>query len=101
MVSTRFVVRRKSPIGDVLETVSAKGVQPDATAATLDLAVRDGRLTDLRGDSVAISTNLAHRLGWRFGEHVPIVLGDGNAVRLRVVASFDRSNGFAGSPRTA
>jgi putative ABC transport system permease protein len=76
------------------ELTAAQGVDTDGVDRTLDLRVRKGSLADLRGGTVAVSSVQAGSSGWDVGETVSMWLGDGTAVRLRVVAIYDRGLGF-------
>lgn len=48
-----------------------------------------GTLTDLTGDTVAVSDSMAGEHGWRLGDAAMVWLGDGAPVRLRIVAILD------------
>ncbi|MCP9211616.1 ABC transporter permease [Streptomyces sp. NEAU-Y11] len=93
-VETGVVVRHSSPVGDILESFPAQGVEPETTADLLDLEVSSGQLAALRAETVAVSASLARKAGWSVGDRVAVVLGDGTTARLRVVAVFQRSEGF-------
>ncbi|MGW3951842.1 FtsX-like permease family protein [Streptomyces sp. NPDC004752] len=93
-VETRVVVRHSSPVGDILESFPAQGLEPRAAAELMDLGVSAGRLADVRSESMAVSTSLARKTGWRVGRTAAVVLGDGATARLRVAALFRRSAGF-------
>lgn len=73
----------------------------DAVAVTggpidkvLDLAVASGRLDDLRGGEIALSTDRAHAIGAKIGDVVRLRLGDGAETRARLVATYERALGF-------
>jgi putative ABC transport system permease protein len=71
----------------------AAGLDPAATRGTLDLEVRAGSLDAVRGNGIAVSETLAHA-GARLGRVVHARLADGTPALLRVVAVYDRANGF-------
>jgi putative ABC transport system permease protein len=73
---------------------AAQGVSPDGLSRTLDLQPRTGNLADLRGETVALSTMAAETLGAEVGETINLHLGDGTAMRPRVVATYGRGLGF-------
>ncbi|MCN9239968.1 FtsX-like permease family protein [Streptomyces sp. RY43-2] len=93
-IETRVVVRHSSPVGDILESFPAQGLVPQAASGLMDLGVSAGRLADVRGESMGVSTSLARKTGWRVGRTETVVLGDGATARLRVAALFRRSAGF-------
>ncbi|TMR01905.1 FtsX-like permease family protein, partial [Actinomadura soli] len=74
-----------------LQSLSARGVGADATA-TMDPKVTSGRLRDLRGDAVALSRDVAG--GHDVGSTASLSLGDGTAIKARVVAVYNRGLGF-------
>jgi putative ABC transport system permease protein len=73
---------------------AAQGVSPADLDRTLDLSPREGRLADLRGETVALSTMAAETVGVDVGETIELVLGDGTVIRPRVVATYGRGLGF-------
>ncbi|MEW2475370.1 FtsX-like permease family protein [Micromonospora gifhornensis] len=90
-------IRRTSVITRVMgepQEVSAQAVDPDGADRTLDLTVTEGRLADLRGATVALSTLQASSQGAELGDQVAMWLGDGTPVTLRVVALYERGLGF-------
>lgn len=74
-----------------VRSTTATGVDGTRTHDVLRLGRVDGDPGNLRGDAVAVARGQAASLGWRLGDQVPVVLADGQAVRLRVVALFDGS----------
>ncbi|MFG1684433.1 FtsX-like permease family protein [Nonomuraea sp. NPDC049269] len=62
------------------------GLTAEGAAGVTDLALTSGTLTDLRGDSVALTQEHARHLGRGLGDAVTLRLGDGAEVELRVVA---------------
>jgi putative ABC transport system permease protein len=73
---------------------AAQGVEPAGLDRTLDLEPETGRLADLRGETVALSTMAAETIGVAVGETIDLHLGDGTAMRPRVVATYGRGLGF-------
>lgn len=61
---------------------------PDQVAAVLDLGVQHGSISDLRGPSLAVSTERAEANGWEVGSKVPYQLLDGTEGDLTVRAIF-------------
>ncbi|MFE6864969.1 FtsX-like permease family protein [Kitasatospora sp. NPDC057692] len=84
--------------GDQLLSAPALGVTGDSARLprVLDLGVRGGSLAELgrSADTVALSAELASALGVEVGEQAPFWLGDGTAVKPRVVATYERGLGF-------
>ncbi|MFD0312836.1 FtsX-like permease family protein [Streptomyces flavalbus] len=95
------VVRSKAiGVGSLLgeeETVSlsAQGLKPSALADTVDLDVREGELSALGPDTVAVSTTAASWLGLGVGDRARLHLGDGTPFTGEVVAVYGRGLGFA------
>ncbi|WBQ02627.1 ABC transporter permease [Kribbella sp. CA-293567] len=90
-------VRRTSVIVRIMdgaEVVSARAIDPGDAASTMDLKVENGNLSDLRGDSIAVSGLRASSQGWKVGEQAEVWLGDGTAKKLRVAAIYQRGLGF-------
>ncbi|MFL6118879.1 ABC transporter permease, partial [Actinophytocola sp.] len=73
---------------------AAQGVSPAHLDRTLDLQPREGRLSDLKGETVALSTMAAETIGVDVGETIELNLGDGTVMRPRVVATYGRGLGF-------
>ncbi|MFG1913233.1 FtsX-like permease family protein [Micromonospora sp. NPDC048898] len=74
--------------------VSAQSVDPAGITSTMDLAVREGNLTDLRAGTVALSAMQASSSGWDVGDQAELWLGDGTPVTLDVIAIYGRGLGF-------
>jgi len=72
--------------------VPLQGISPDGAAYTLSVPLRDGTLSDLRGDAVALSAQ--HDLGRGVGDTISMRLGDGAEIGLTVVAVFFARPGF-------
>ncbi|MCG5454728.1 FtsX-like permease family protein [Micromonospora sp. PSH03] len=87
---TQVVVRALGGI----EPVSAQSVDPAGITSTMDLAVREGNLADLRAGTVALSAMQASTSGWDVGDQVELWLGDGTPVTLDVIAIYGRGLGF-------
>ncbi|GHB15399.1 membrane protein [Streptomyces umbrinus] len=93
-VSDTTVIREYEQFGDpVVESGSAMILTP-AASGVLDLGVRDGSLARLKGDTVAVSTEVARSPGSGLGSRITLVLGDGTRVSPEVVAVYDRGLGF-------
>ncbi|MCX4560004.1 ABC transporter permease [Streptomyces phaeochromogenes] len=93
-VSDTTVIREYEQFGDpVVESGSAMILTP-AASGVLDLGVRDGSLARLKGDTVAVSTEVARSPGSGLGSRITLVLGDGTRVSPKVVAVYDRALGF-------
>ncbi|MFF8195782.1 FtsX-like permease family protein [Streptomyces bobili] len=95
------VVRSKAvAVGSLLgteETVSltAQGLQPSALSATIDLDAREGDLSALAPDTVALSTTASSWLGLGVGDRAHLYLGDGTPFTGEVIAVYGRGLGFA------
>ncbi|TDB87812.1 ABC transporter permease [Actinomadura sp. KC216] len=91
-VKRTTVIMPVTALGEqTLQSLSARGVGADA-AATMDPKVTSGGLAGLRGDAVALSRDVAG--GHDVGSTVSLSLGDGTAIKARVVAVYDRGLGF-------
>ncbi|MEU4014040.1 FtsX-like permease family protein [Microbacterium sp. NPDC028030] len=72
-----------------------QGIDPERTAKSLDLRVREGSLADLDGvTAVAVSTDAAQSLGVDIGGTVSGHLGDGSPWEATVIAVYERGLGF-------
>jgi putative ABC transport system permease protein len=80
--------------GDVQTDSSTALILNPAARDVLDLDVREGRLADLTGDTVAVDTDAARMRNASLGHTVNLVLGDGTRVTPRVVAVYARGLGF-------
>ncbi|MGV2918390.1 FtsX-like permease family protein [Streptomyces alfalfae] len=95
------VVRSKAiGVGSLLGTeeavsLSAQGLKPSALAATVDLDAREGDLSALAPDTVALSSTAASWLGLGVGDRARLHLGDGAPFTGEVIAVYDRGLGFA------
>lgn len=70
------------------------GVDAQDRDPTLTTEVAGGSLRDLTGDAVAVPRTHAERLDIALGDTVSLRLGDGVAVRARVVALLDGSDKY-------
>ncbi|MGC4811158.1 FtsX-like permease family protein [Micromonospora sp. DT228] len=77
-----------------IEPVSAQSVDPAGITSTMDLAVREGNLANLRAGTVALSAMQASASGWDVGDQAELWLGDGTPVTLDVIAIYGRGLGF-------
>ncbi|WP_433718219.1 ABC transporter permease [Actinoplanes sp. CA-051413] len=82
--------------GDSLQirSYSAQGVDGDRLAETMDLAVLEGDVARLRGNTVALSRIAAGTLGVVPGDTVDLRLGDGTPIRPTVIALYERGLGL-------
>jgi putative ABC transport system permease protein len=60
----------------------------------IDVAVRAGSLSALRGDAIALGHRRADAAHAGIGDRVPVMLGDGTRTRATVVAIYNRALGF-------
>jgi putative ABC transport system permease protein len=81
-------------LGSAFAPMPAQMVDGEDAARVLDLGVRSGSLQDLSGHTVALGADLARARNIRVGARIPLALGDGTPVRLRVVATYGRTLGF-------
>lgn len=70
------------------------GVTALGAEATTPVAIRDGSLADLDGDTVAIDAEQARRLGVGLGDEITVRMGDDRTLDLRVVALFSAPTDF-------
>lgn len=73
---------------------AAQGVEPERLAETMDLAVNQGDLRDLRGETVALSRVVAETVRAQHGGTVELRLGDGTVITPKVVAIYENGLGF-------
>ncbi|MFI8503626.1 FtsX-like permease family protein [Streptomyces sp. NPDC085524] len=71
-----------------------QGVSAAGAAATLSAPAREGSYADLTGNTLALPTTLTGEKGRRVGDTVTVVLGDGTALPLKIVASYEGKPGF-------
>ncbi|SIM52578.1 ABC transporter permease [Micromonospora cremea] len=77
-----------------IRTYPAQGTIGHRLAETMDLAVLQGDVADVRGNTVALSRIAAGTLGAALGDTVDLRLGDGTPIRPTVVALYERGLGF-------
>ncbi|QDY76813.1 ABC transporter permease [Streptomyces qinzhouensis] len=96
MPVTRSQVLLNHQEGEVsrAEPLSAQGIDPAGLRGTLDLDVREGDLTGLSGDTVALSRMAAGTAGLGVGDTADLHLGDGVRKKLKVVAVYGNGLGF-------
>lgn len=94
-VTTTAVVWPHKVFGDVeIETEPAMILDPSA-GRVLDLQVQRGSLTQLTGNTVAVSRGVAKSRDADLGQTIKLTLGDGSKIRARVVATYNRNLGFS------
>lgn len=84
------------PHGDSIQyrISTTQGVDPAAVQDTMDLGVLRGDLGGLTGSTVALSRLVAGTVGVDVGGRVDVRLGDGAAVKAKVVAIYENGPGF-------
>ncbi|WP_433263387.1 ABC transporter permease [Actinosynnema sp. CS-041913] len=92
MVRTQVIVVVDEGDSKRVERLPALGV--DDVRGTLDLGVRSGDFADLRGDTVALSETEASWLDAGIGDEVELYLDDGQLVKLKLVATYERGYAF-------
>lgn len=82
--------------GDSLEVerTPAQGLAADQVRGVLEMGVDAGRLTDLTGDTVALSRAEASWLDKKIGDEVSFYFGDGVPAKLRLVATYTHDLAF-------
>ncbi|MEO3817919.1 FtsX-like permease family protein [Plantactinospora sp. B24E8] len=73
---------------------AAQGVAPERLSETMDLAVDQGDIAELRGEAVALSRVVAQTVRAKVGGTIELRLGDGTVVKPRVVAIYENGLGF-------
>jgi putative ABC transport system permease protein len=71
---------------DYAQLEGAEGIDPAIASRTRDLAVLDGDLSKLTGNTVAVGKETAGFENYRIGTEIPVVFMDKSQARLRVVA---------------
>jgi putative ABC transport system permease protein len=82
-------------LSDQGDEYTAEGADASTLPATIDLGTVSGRLSALRGYTVAVDTVTASDLNLRVGSTFHGWFGDGAPATLRVVAVYRRGLGFA------
>ncbi|MEV6828279.1 ABC transporter permease [Amycolatopsis sp. NPDC051102] len=92
----RTSVVTATTVGDSVEVqrTPAQGLAGDRAGAALELGVEAGRLTDLTGDTVALSRSEADWLDKKLGDEVEFYFGDGVPAKLRLVATYTHDLAF-------
>ncbi|TQJ06562.1 FtsX-like permease family protein [Kribbella jejuensis] len=71
---------------DYAELEDAEGIDPKVAVETRDLSTIAGDLSNLNGNTVAISKEMAGMEHYRVGDEIPVVFVDRVPAKLRVVA---------------
>ncbi|WP_083255031.1 FtsX-like permease family protein [Amycolatopsis orientalis] len=77
-----------------VERYAAQGLDGDQVRGTLDLGVVSGKITDLTGNTVAMSESEADWYDKKIGDEVEFYFGDGAPAKLRLVATYTRDQAF-------
>ncbi|MEW2530139.1 FtsX-like permease family protein [Streptomyces sp. NPDC047071] len=94
VVHSTVVVARREAGSPRLDRLPVLGVTAPGLRRTLDPAVTEGSPARLRPGTVAISRERARDLDAGVGSPVSLRLGDGTAVRPRVIAVYERGLGL-------
>ncbi|MEU4643281.1 FtsX-like permease family protein [Micromonospora sp. NPDC023814] len=94
VVRTRTLATFGSRDSPQIRTYSAQGVTGDQLAETMDLAVLEGDVADVQGNTVALSRIVAGTLGADLGDTVDLHLDDGTPIKPTVVALYERGLGL-------
>ncbi|OXM64899.1 ABC transporter permease [Amycolatopsis vastitatis] len=92
----RTSVITASTLGDSVEVqrTPAQGLAAEEAGGALELGVDAGKLTDLTGDTVALSRSEADWLDKKLGDEVEFYFGDGVPAKLRLVATYTHDLAF-------
>ncbi|MEU7753863.1 FtsX-like permease family protein [Micromonospora sp. NPDC049171] len=90
----RVLVTFPSEDSTATRVFAAQGVAPERLSETMDLAVDQGDIAELRGEAVALSRVVAQTVRARVGATIELRLGDGTLARPRVVAIYENGLGF-------
>ncbi|WP_030911061.1 ABC transporter permease [Streptomyces sp. NRRL F-5126] len=93
-VTSTTAVWQYQQFGETTSESASAMILPPGAAGVLDLDVREGDLTRLKGATVAVSSAVAGARGAEPGRRVRLLLGDGARVTARVVAVYGRGLGF-------
>ncbi|MGW0517596.1 ABC transporter permease [Crossiella sp. NPDC003009] len=94
LVGTEVIAVDKDAGEEPLSRSKAYGVDSAQLSGTLGLKAVSGALTELRGDTVALSESESSWLGKAVGERVELYLGDRTKVTPTVVAVFADNLGY-------
>ncbi|MEV4318241.1 FtsX-like permease family protein [Actinocrispum sp. NPDC049592] len=79
---------------DADSDVAVLGVSASGVAGTFAATPTSGSLSDLTGQTIALSTSDADTLGRKLGDTMPLRLDDGAELQLKVVAIFPGRPGY-------
>lgn len=84
------------PDGDGIQyrISTTQGLDPATVPGTMNLDVLRGDLSGLTGSTVALSRLVAGTVGADMGDRVDVRLGDGTAVKPKVIAIYENGFGF-------
>lgn len=94
VVRTQAIVTFTAEDSVQFRKYAAQGVTGDRLGSTMDLGVLSGSLSQLRGNTVALSRIAAGTVGVRVGDTVDVRLGDGTAIKPKVVGLYEKGLGF-------
>jgi putative ABC transport system permease protein len=94
LLPTQVAAIQRKWDGPAFDYLPAVGVPAHGVDQTLQLQVQQGSIAALSADSVAVSDEVAGSLDAEVGDAVPLWLGDGHRVTLRVAAIYASSLGF-------
>ncbi|WET76519.1 ABC transporter permease [Amycolatopsis sp. QT-25] len=77
-----------------VERYAAHGLDGDQVRGNLDLGIVSGKITDLTGNTVAMSEAEADWYDKKIGDEVEFYHGDGAPAKLRLVATYTRDQAF-------
>ncbi len=77
-----------------VDRYGAQGLVGDQVRGNVDLGVVSGRITDLTGNTVAMSEREADWYEKKIGDEVEFYFGDGVPAKLRLVATYTRDEAF-------
>ncbi|MFJ4098541.1 FtsX-like permease family protein [Amycolatopsis japonica] len=77
-----------------VERYAAQGLDGAQVRGNLDLGVVSGKITDLTGNTVAMSESEADWYEKKVGDEVEFFFGDGAPAKLRLVATYTREQAF-------
>lgn len=92
----RTSVITATTVGDGMDVQrnAAQGLAGDKVRGALELGVDAGNLTELTGETVALSRSEADWLDKKLGDDVEFYFGDGVPAKLRLVATYTRDKAF-------